>query len=560
MVAEDRLGLVTDDGLNEEHEQEDNIFYHHESHVQQQPSHGLLYLASASAALGGVIFGYDVGVIAGARSQVAKEMDLLCTQEELLVSLMPLGAVSSSLVSGKMMDNLGRKVTIQITCLVFLAGSLMMSLSSNFGSILVGRFLVGAGVSLSAISESCYISEISTARNRGRLVSLNELGITVGFLLAFIVDYTFMNMTSGWRLMFGLSSVIAIVQLIFMTFMPETPHFLVMKGRDLRAIAIMKKIHCVGGVIAQREVEKIKSEKKLERDTSCSFICSSEDNMRSRLMVGLGLVIAQQLTGQPNVMTYAGDIAQSVGFCGDTLANIATILLGMIKVFATLASLLLVDKLGRRTLLLSGVGVITVSLMCLVATSFYQEIHDGVAHQACHEYQSSDNITINENITMVQYQCKPSTLPRHISIISFISLVSYIAAYSVSFGPISWILLSELFPLNIKARAMSLGQAVNWTMNVLVSVTFLDMVHAFTLPTVFGFYLTMSFLSLVFIYFYVPETKNKSLEEISFDLRQRDIGEGGFASRHKTLSPLPAVRSSSSPSKQINMQLRVIQT
>merc|ERR1712098_323065 len=120
---------------------------------------------------------------------------------------------------------------------------------------------------------------------------------------------------------------------------------------------------------------------------------------------------------------------------------------------------------------------------------------------------------------------------RHISIISFISLVSYIAAYSVSFGPISWILMGELFPLNIKARAMSLGQAVNWTMNV---------------------------LSLVFIYFYVPETKNKSLEEISFELRQRDIGEGGFQSRHKTLSPLPAVRSS--PSKQINMQLIVIQS
>jgi len=105
---------------------------------------------------------------------------------------------------------------------------------------------------------------------------------------------------------------------------------------------------------------------------------------------------------------------------------------------------------------------------------------------------------------------------------------------------------------------MSLGQAVNWTMNVLVSVTFLDMVHVFTLPTVFGFYLTMSLLSLVFIYFYVPETKNKSLEEISYELRQRDIGEGGFQSRHKTLSPLPAVRSS--PSKQINMQLRVIQS
>ena len=553
MVAEDRLELVTSDEDEDVEDYDDNIFYENDSRVQQQPSHGLLYLASASAAIGGVIFGYDVGVIAGARSQVAKEMDLTCTQEELLVSLMPLGAVSSSLVSGRMMDILGRKVTIQITCIVFLVGALLMSLASAFGFILLGRFLVGCGVSLSAISESCYISEISTASNRGRLVSLNELGITVGFLLAFIVDYTFMTMTSGWRIMFGLSGFMAIVQLILMTFMPETPHFLVLNGRDLKAIATMKKIHNIGGVLAQREVDKIRSEQKTQRDNSCSFICSSEDNMRSRILIGLGLVIGQQLSGQPNVMTYAGDIAQSVGFCGETLSNLATILLGLVKVVATVVSLLLVDKLGRRTLLLAGVGVIVVSLACLVSTATYQEVHEGVAHQACLEYQTPVNVTVEDDS-----QCPPSTLPKHVSIISFIALVTYITAYSVSFGPISWILLSELFPLNIKARAMSLGQAVNWTTNVVVSFTFLDLVHTFTLPTVFGFYLVMSILSMFFIYYYVPETKNKSLEEISFELRQERREGTGFSSRHKSLSPLPAVKSSISPTRQRDMPLQVI--
>ena len=139
MVSEDRLELVTSDEEEDVEDYDDNIFYENDSRVQQQPSQGLLYLASASAAIGGVIFGYDVGVIAGARSQVAKEMDLTCTQEELLVSLMPLGAVSSSLVSGRMMDNLGRKVTIQITCIVFLVGALLMSLASAFGFILINK-------------------------------------------------------------------------------------------------------------------------------------------------------------------------------------------------------------------------------------------------------------------------------------------------------------------------------------------------------------------------------------------------------------------------------------
>ena len=171
-----------------------------------------------------------------------------------------------------------------------------------------------------------------------------------------------------------------------------------------------------------------------------------------------------------------------------------------------------------------------------------------MAHQACREYKvnSTDNFTTND--------CPESTLPRHVSIISFIALVSYITAYSLSFGPITWILLSELFPLNIKARAMSLGQAINWTANVVVSITFLDMVHTLSLPVVFGFYLVMSIISFFFIYFYVPETKAKTLEQINLELRQASTDRDW--SRHKTLSPLPAVRASSTSSEP--MPLRVI--
>jgi len=463
---------------------------------------------------------------------LAQDMSLTCTQEELVVSLMPLGAVSASLVSGWLLNNIGRKRSIQLTAGVFIVGAVVMGLANSLGVLLVGRFVVGFGVSLSAMSECFYISEIALATHRGRLVTLNELGITLGFLIAFIVNYIFLTVASGWRYMFGLSGVVAVAQLICMTFLPQTPHFLVISGKEEQANKVMRRMHGVGGMVAKREVAKIRATHQQEQDTSCTFLFSSTDNMRSRLVVGLGLVLAQQMTGQPNILYYATDIAKSVGFCGDLLSASATILLGLVKVVSTVLSLVLVDRLGRRTLLLSGVSLMVASLLCLSVSASYQEHSVGfVEHQVCVEYNLE---LLNTTNTVI---CPSTTVPSSIRYLSFTALVTYITAYSFSFGPITWILLSELFPLNTKAQAMSLGQAVNWTVNVLVSVTFLDMVNIFTLPAVFTFYFFMSIISLLFIYFYVPETKNKTLEQISSDLKQPNT-----QTRHKTLSPMPIVK------------------
>eukprot|EP00092_Neocalanus_flemingeri_P028649 GFUD01031109.1.p1 GENE.GFUD01031109.1~~GFUD01031109.1.p1 ORF type:complete len:561 (-),score=168.17 GFUD01031109.1:412-2094(-) len=546
MVADDRLELVTQAEYEEEYLEEDGDHVQPgDEEVQHQPPQCLLYLASLVAALGGVLFGYDVGVIAGARTMLAKDMSLTCTQEELVVSLMPLGAVSASIVSGWLMNNLGRKRTIQLTAVVFAVGAVVMGLANSLVVVLVGRFVVGFGVSLSAMSECMYISEIALATHRGRLVTLNELGITLGFLLAFIVDYIFMTVASGWRYMFGLSGVLAVVQLVLMTFLPQTPHFLVISGKEEQAIKVMRRMHGVGGMVAKREVAKIRTIHQEERDTSCSFLFSSTDNMRSRLVVGLGLIVAQQLTGQPNILYYATDIAKSVGFCGDFLSASATVLLGLVKVVATVLSLLLVDRIGRRTLLLAGVSLMVASLLCLAVSAYYQEHSVGfMEHQACVEY----NVEFLNTTSSVS-TCPATTIPSSIRYLSFAALVTYITAFSLSFGPITWILLAELFPLNTKAQAMSLGQAVNWTVNVLVSVTFLDMVRTFTLPAVFTFYLLMSIISLLFIYFYVPETKNKTLEQISSDLKQPNS-----QTRHKTLSPMPIVKS---PPKNTNKNVFV---
>jgi len=532
MVADDRLVLVTQAEFEDECLENDEQS-RRENEEHSQPPHGLVTLASLVAALGGLLFGYDVGVIAGARTMLAQDMSLTCAEEELVVSLMPLGAVSASIVSGWLLNNLGRKYSIQLTAIFFAVGAVVMGVADRLAIILVGRFMVGFCVSLSAMSECTYIAEISLPTHRGRLVTLNELGITLGFLLAFVVNYIFMTVESGWRYMFGLSGVVALVQLICMVFLPQTPHFLVMRGKEEQATMVMKKMHGVGGMSAKREVVKIRTALQEEKETSCTFLFSTVDNMRSRLVVGLGLVMAQQVTGQPNILYYATDIAQSVGFCGDLLSATATVLLGLVKVVATVLAMVLVDRVGRRTLLLSGVSLMVVSLFCLTVSSTYQEHSKGfVEHQVCAEYTFKliNSTTVDKCASTVR------NLPSSMRYLSFASLVTYITAFSFSFGPVTWVLLAELFPLNIKTQAMSLGQAVNWTVNVLVSVTFLDSVRIFSLPAVFSFYLVMSVLSLLFIYFYVPETKQQSLEQISSDLKQSSC------SSHKTLLPMPAVR------------------
>jgi len=531
MVADDRLVLVTQAEFEDDSfEEEDQPC---QESVEQPPPQLLLYLASLVAALGGLLFGYDVGVIAGARSMLAQEMNLTCSEEELVVSLMPLGAVSASIISGWLLNNLGRKYSIQFTAFLFTVGALVMAVANNLVVVLVGRFMVGFCVSLSAMSECTYIAEISHATHRGRLVTLNELGITLGFLLAFIINYIFMTVESGWRYMFGLSGVVAVIQLFCMVFLPQTPHFLVIRGKEDQAGMVIKQMHGVGGMSAKREVAKIRATWQEERETSCTFLFSTVDNMRSRLVVGLGLVMAQQMTGQPNIMYYATDIAQSVGFCGDLLSATATVFLGVVKVVATVLAMMLVDRAGRRTLLLSGVGLMVASLICLTVSATYLEHSQGfIEHQVCGEF----DIELINSTAVSSCNTNTTNLPLSMPYLSFAALVTYITAYSFSFGPITWVLLAELFPLNTKTQAMSLGQAVNWTVNVLVSVTFLDVVRAFTLPIVFSFYLVMSILSFIFIYFYVPETKNKTLQQISSDLKQP------HTSSHKTLAPLPAVR------------------
>jgi SP family facilitated glucose transporter-like MFS transporter 12 len=505
-------------------------------------SSNVIYLSSCVAAIGGVLFGYDVGVISGAKVQVAHVMGLSCGQEEALVSFMPLGAVSASLVAGKLINRFGRKWSIQVSGVAFTLGSIMMALANSLAVLLLGRFIVGFAVSLSAMSECLYISEISKPNNRGMLVSFNELGITLGFLLAFIINYLFVETADGWRIMFAFSSGLSVLQLISMCFLPRTPHFLISRSRDSEAVTVLKLIHRDKDV--GKEMTNIRQSLETSTKASCSNLFSMEENMLHRTMIGLTIVVLLQVTGQPNILYYAVDIFQAVGFCTDSSAATATVGLGLMKVGATLVSLLLVDKVGRRSLLLVGSVCMAVCLLILTVFAGYQYAAVGYHQRETCSYASShshqNNMTtlfsdaaINKSVhthknlfSHVQHTSEDTLdlchtdnqLPFGLRYIGFVALVLYVAAFSFSFGPITWILLTELFPVSMKAEAMSLGQAVSWTANVFVSVTFLDAVRILSLPFVFFVYLVFALFAIGFIYKFIPETKGKSLEDISKEL------------------------------------------
>ena len=182
---------------------------------------------------------------------------------------MPLGAVSASLVAGRLLNTIGRKLTIQLTALVFTVGALLMALAPSLALLLIGRFVIGFAVSLSAMSECLYISEMADRTNRGMLVTLNELGITVGFLLAYLVNYIFMATPAGWRVMFGLSAGLAIVQAMALVFLPKTPHFLLLRRQEAEAVAVLRRIHG-GGFSVKQEVANIRHSCEEAQGTNCS--------------------------------------------------------------------------------------------------------------------------------------------------------------------------------------------------------------------------------------------------------------------------------------------------
>ncbi|NXE48966.1 GTR12 protein, partial [Casuarius casuarius] len=521
------------------------------------------FLSSVIAAISGLLMGYELGLISGALLQMSSILALSCKEQEIVVSSLLFGALFASLTGGFLIDRFGRRFAIIIASSLLVLGSLMLLPYESYGILIVGRIAIGISISLSSIATCVYIAEIAPQHRRGLLVSLNELMIVIGILFAYISNYAFASVSHGWKYMFGLVIPLGALQAIAMYFLPPSPQFLVMKNNDEAARKVLERLRETSD--ATKELSVIKSSLKDEHQYSFLDLFRSKNNMRARMLVGLTLVFFVQTTGQPNILFYASTVLKSVGFQSNEAASLASTGVGVVKVVSTVPATVFVDQVGSKTFLCIGSSVMAVSLvtMGLVNRNIHvnftnvcksQSLEDSFLHRPGNlssltndslkdlfaSMASQERISFNmqrkpdivgtgeQNRTALAGRksttgshTESEEVPVVLKWLSLASLLAYVAAFSIGLGPMSWLVLSEIFPGGIRGRAMALTSIMNWGINLLISLTFLTVTDLIGLSWVCFIYTVMSLASLAFVIVFIPETKGCSLEQISMELAKQ---------------------------------------
>jgi MFS transporter, SP family, galactose:H+ symporter len=433
-----------------------------------------VYLAAAFAGLGGLLFGYDTGVISGAELFFKNDFSLSVFALEVIVSGVLAGAAAGALLGGRLADIFGRRTLLIITALIFAAGAVLCAAAPSAAILIVGRIIVGFGIGLSSSTVPVYISEVSPADARGWTVSLFQLAITIGILLAYVVDYAFATI-QGWRWMFGIAVVPAAIFAFGMFFLPESPRWLAKRGHHDTARAILARIRDTQDVDAElQEIEHGLAH--AEEHGNWRDLLSAR--LRPALIVGIGLAVFQQVTGINTVIYYAPMIVQSAGISSASGAILTTAGIGIVNVLMTIVSMWLIDRIGRRPLLLTGIAGMIVTL--------------GVLGWAFHSASPSGAL----------------------SWIAVISIMVYVASFAISLGPIFWLLISEIYPLKVRSSTEGVAATFNWGSNLLVSLTFLTLLQMIGATRTFWLYGIFAIGAWLFSYYLVPETKGRTLEEI----------------------------------------------
>jgi sugar porter (SP) family MFS transporter len=432
-------------------------------------------LTAAIAGLGGLLFGYDTGVIAGALLFIKGDFDLGSFAQGLVVAAVPIGAVAGAGFAGPAADRYGRRLMILLAAAVFIVGALISAAAPGVEVLVAARIVIGVAIGLASAAAPVYISEVAPPESRGRLVSFFQLAVTIGILVAYLVGLAF-DHTEGWRWMLGLGCVPALALGFGMLRMPQSPRWLVMSGDDFAARATLAKIRVDDPDTIDRELEEIKDSLD-EKPGAWSELL--QPVVKAALVVGGGLAVLQQVTGINTVIYYAPTIVEFTGVNSSAGSILAAVGVGVINVGFTLLALRLLDRAGRRTLLFIGVSGMSISLFALGGAF---KIAGG-----------------------------GSTLA---SVIAIGSLMAYVASFAVSLGPIFWLLNAEIYPLSVRSKAAGVGTMANWTFNFIVSLTFLLLIEALGRSGAFWFYGVIGLFTLVFCWKFVPETKGKRLEDI----------------------------------------------
>jgi sugar porter (SP) family MFS transporter len=434
---------------------------------------------AAVAAIGGFLFGYDTGVIGGALLYIKHDLNATSNldQQAIVASLLT-GAVVGALAAGKLADTIGRRRTIIAAGWIYVVGGIGSALSQNVGELVAARVILGLAVGAASFVSPMYISEMAPKEIRGGTVSFNQLMLTTGILAAYIANWGLKGLASNWRYMLGLAAAPGLALAVGMMFVPSSPRWLVEKGRNDEAERVLHRIH--GKADVSQELEEIEqaAAQKMQRHELLS------PEIRPALVAGLGLAAFQQLVGINTVIYYAPTILSFTGLgAGGALTR--TVFIGLTNVLFTVVAILLLDRVGRKPLLLVGTLGLVVSLAAL-----------GVFFEV-------------------------SWLQQHASLMALGALLVYIASFAVGLGPVFWLMISEIYPLRERGPAESAASVVNWGTNFVVSFTFLSLVSAVTRPGAFWIYAGIGILTIAFILARVPETRDRSLEEIESELATR---------------------------------------
>lgn len=442
--------------------------------LQNEPENGgnklYLYAVTLVAAVGGLLFGFDIGVISGTIPFITSHFQLNVYMEGFVVSNLLIGSFVGAGFAGMLSDRYGRKKILILSAFMFTLSAVFSALPQTLLQLIAARFLGGIAVGIASVLSPVYIAELAPARIRGRLVGINQFTIVIGILLTYISNWLLVDIgPNNWRWMFAVEAFPSVLFFIALFFVPESPRFLLKQGSRELALGILAKVG--GKQSAEKELKEIVETLTHEEGSWSELLLPG---MRKALIIGILLAVFSQITGMNTLVYYAPKIFMMAGFESVSTAFFANVFIGVTNFIATIIALVTIDKFGRKSLLIIGLSGMFVSFI-LTGYLFRSETLSG---------------------TWI-----------------IIPVLTYVACFAMSLGPVTWVMLSELFPTKIRGRAMSVATMSLWIACFGLSQTFPWLIDRFGGGS-FYLFAGICAAALLFVTTMIRETKGKSLEEI----------------------------------------------
>ena len=512
----------------------------------QMKNNAYIVLTALTVALGGFLMGFDASVISGVVKFIEIEFSLTKLELGWSVSSLTLTATLAMLIAGPLSDRLGRRQVLKYAALLYAVSAIASAFAPSFIVLVIARMIGGLGVGASLIIAPMYIAEIAPPAIRGRLVSFNQLNIVLGISVAFFTNYMILQLGKSdsdwalsmmfsqwsWRWMLGLELLPAILYFIGLFFVPRSPRWLLMKGKIEEAKTVMQR--AIGKDNADKELENINAainqDSKKEKAAFKELFAKS---MKFVLLIGIVISVLQQITGINSVFFYAPMIFEQSGI-GTDASFVQAILVGLTNLIFTVIAIMLIDKLGRKPLLIIGTAGITISMMLLaysfdaatytLTTESISNLPVEVNHEALMPlanqtfdgdiaFKQAIAEALGSSVTAYESQLLTASININ-SLLVLFGIIAFVASFAISLGPVMWVLFSELFPNRIRGLAISFVGLINSGISFIVQFVFPWELDNFGSSFTFMLYGIFAGLGLLFVLFKVPETKGKSLEQI----------------------------------------------